>query len=637
MRIGLLGPPHSGKSTIFNSVAGYKSVTSNFPGKTVEYTKTRVNFRGVYFELIDLPGTYSLTSFDLAELEARNYILSGNVDVVINVVDASLLSRGLELTLQLLELEIPSVLVLNMIDDARRKGICIYKEKLEKILGIPVIETIAVKGVGLENVFKTAIETGRKGIKPVPLKYRKDVENVIQSLYDILPKELETLSLPKRFLTIKLLEKDNYIIDKVLDIVPDFKKEIERHQKILEETHGKPSDLVMAGERHALSMDIFEKIVDVKKPSTDLVDKMDNIVLNKYLGYPILALVLYLYFNFIFRVGVFLEEPIMNFFDKIDAFLMARLGHSLWASVIEGIIQGFSGGIGIVIPYLVPFLLGLSFLEDVGYLPRVAFLMDTFMHKIGLHGKAIIPFILGYGCNVPAIMATRILKEPRDRFITGFLATFVPCSAKITIIYGLVAYFVSPTAALFIFLFNILVIAFIGKILNKFLPFSSPGMILEIPKYHLPSLKVVFAKTWLRMKDFIYIAWPLLIIGSLVLSLFQHYKLDLLINKLLHPITVWILGLPEFVGTTLIFGILRKELSMIMLIQAAGTNELSKVMTHAQIFIFTIFVVFYIPCIATIAVLHREFGFKRAIIITLSTILVATFLGFLFRLWFLIF
>ncbi len=637
MRIALLGQPNSGKSTIFNSVAGYKSVTSNFPGKTVEYTKTRVNFRGTYFELVDLPGTYSLTSFDLAELEARNYILSGNVDVVINVVDASLLSRGLELTLQLLELEIPSILVLNMIDDAKRKGIYIYKERLEKILEIPVVETIAVKGVGLESVFKAAIEMGKNKKRPTPLKYRKDVESVIQDLYKILPGELETLNLPKRFLTIKLLEKDNYIIDKVLSIVPDFKKEIERHQRILEETHGKPSDLVIAGERHALSMDIFEKVADVKKPSTDLVDKIDNIVLNKYLGYPILALVLYFYFNFIFKVGVFLEEPITNFFDKIDAFLLARLGHSLWASVIEGIIQGFSGGIGIVIPYLVPFLLGLSFLEDVGYLPRVAFLMDAFMHRIGLHGKAIIPFILGYGCNVPAIMATRILEEPRDRFITGFLATFVPCSARITIIYGLVAYFISPTAALFIFFFNILVIALIGKILNKFLPFSSPGMILEIPKYHLPSLKVVLAKTWLRMKDFIYIAWPLLIIGSLVLSLFQYYKLDLLINKLLHPITVWILGLPEFVGTTLIFGILRKELSMIMLIQAAGTDKLSQVMTHAQIFIFTIFVVFYVPCIATIAVLHREFGFKKAAIITFSTILVATFLGFLFRLWFLIF
>ncbi len=637
MRIALLGQPNSGKSTIFNSVAGYKSVTSNFPGKTVEYTKTRVNFRGTYFELVDLPGTYSLTSFDLAELEARNYILSGEVDVVVNVVDASLLSRGLELTLQLLELEIPSILVLNMIDDAKRKGIYIYKEKLEEILGIPVVETVAVKGIGLKDVFRTAIETGEKKEKPKPLKYRKDVETVIQNLYDLLPKELEKLNLPKRFLTVKLLEKDTYIIKKVLEVVPYFKEEIEKYQKILEETHGKPSDMVIAGERHALSMDIFEKVTQVKKPSFDLVEKIDNIMLHKYLGYPILALVLYFYFNFIFKIGVFLEEPIMGIFDKIDLFFVSKLGHSLWASVLEGVIQGFSGGVGIVIPYLVPFLIGLSFLEDIGYLPRVAFLMDVFMHKIGLHGKAIIPFILGYGCNVPAIMATRILEEPRDRFITGFLATFIPCSARITIIYGLVAYFISPQAALFIFFFNILVIAFIGKILNKILPFSSPGMILEIPKYHMPSLKVVLAKTWLRMKDFIYIAWPLLIAGSLVLSLLQYYKLDLVINKLLRPLTVWILGIPEFVGTTLIFGVLRKELSMIMLIQAAGTSELSKVMTPHQIFIFTIFVVFYIPCIATIAVLHREFGLKKVTIITLSTILVASLLGFLFRLWFLFF
>lgn len=637
MKIALLGQPNSGKSTIFNSVAGYKSVTSNFPGKTVEYTKTLVNFEGVSFELIDLPGTYSLTSFDLAELQTRNYILSGKVDAVIDVVDASLLSRGLELTIQLLELEIPSLLVLNMIDDAKRKGIYINKEELKNILNIPVVESIATRGVGLEDVFRNAIIVAKKSQKSKPLTYRKDVENVINSLISILPGETESLNLPKRFLAIKLLEKDEYITNEVLKIVPLFKKEIERHQKILEDTHGKPSDLVISGERHALSMDIFENVADVKKPKVDLVEKIDNIVLNKYLGYPILALVLYFYFNFIFRIGLFMETPIISLFDKLNTIVSTQFKSSFMTSVLEGIVQGLSGGIGIVIPYLVPFLIGLSFLEDIGYLPRIAYLMDIFMHRIGLHGKAIIPFILGYGCNVPAIMATRILEEPRDRFITAFLATFIPCAARITIIYGLVAYYISPNAALFIFIFNLLVIALVGKILNKLVPFTSPGMILEIPRYHIPSLKVVLAKTWLRMKDFIYIAWPLLIAGSIILSLLQYYNIDILLNKLLTPITVWILGLPKFVGTTLIFGILRKELSMIMLIQAARTNDLIKVMTQQQIFIFTIFTVFYVPCIATIAVLAKEFDWKKSIIIVISTVFIAALLGFLFRLLFLLF
>ena len=637
MKIALLGQPNSGKSTIFNSVAGYKSVTSNFPGKTVEYTKTVVNFEGVSFELIDLPGTYSLTSFDLAELQTRNYILSGKVDAVIDVVDASLLSRGLELTIQLLELEIPSLLVLNMIDDAKRKGIYINKEKLKNILNIPVVESIATRGVGLKDVFRNAIIVAKKSQKSKPLTYRKDVENVINSLISILPGETESLNLPKRFLAIKLLEKDEYITNEVLKIVPLFKKEIERHQKILEDTHGKPSDLVISGERHVLSMDIFENVADVKKPKVDLVEKIDNIVLNKYLGYPILALVLYFYFNFIFRIGLFMETPIISLFDKLNTIVSTQFKSSFMTSVLEGIVQGLSGGIGIVIPYLVPFLIGLSFLEDIGYLPRIAYLMDIFMHRIGLHGKAIIPFILGYGCNVPAIMATRILEEPRDRFITAFLATFIPCAARITIIYGLVAYYISPNAALFIFIFNLLVIALVGKILNKLVPFTSPGMILEIPRYHIPSLKVVLAKTWLRMKDFIYIAWPLLIAGSIILSLLQYYNIDILLNKLLTPITVWILGLPKFVGTTLIFGILRKELSMIMLIQAARTNDLIKVMTQQQIFIFTIFTVFYVPCIATIAVLAKEFDWKKSIIIVISTVFIAALLGFLFRLLFLLF
>ncbi len=303
----------------------------------------------------------------------------------------------------------------------------------------------------------------------------------------------------------------------------------------------------------------------------------------------------------------------------------------MWYFIASGILEGLAGGIAIVLPFLVPFLFGLAFLEDVGYLPRIAFLMDAFLHKIGLHGKAIIPLILGYGCTVPAIMATRILESERDRFIASVLTTMIPCAARITIIFGLVAFYLGPKAAMFVYVLNIIVVAISGKILSNLLPEITPGMIMEIPDYHIPSMKVLLAKVWLRMKEFIVIAWPLLIVGSVALSLLKYWNLERFINQLISPITL-LLGLPVAVGVTLIFGVLRKELSMIMLVQALGATDISTVMSATQIMTFTIFVLFYIPCVATIAVLIREIGTKRTVFTLLFTFIIAIVLSIAVRL-----
>jgi ferrous iron transport protein B len=328
-------------------------------------------------------------------------------------------------------------------------------------------------------------------------------------------------------------------------------------------------------------------------------------------------------FSIVFAVGKILEEPIIAAFEG----LVVRVGDALGKETLsffftKGIMEGLAGGIGIVLPYLLPFLIGMAILEDVGYLPRMAFLMDAFMHRIGLHGKSILPFVLGYGCNVPAIMATRILETPRDRFITALLATMVPCAARTTIIYALVAYYIGPGAALSVYFLNILVIALTGKVLTYFMPEITPGLILEVPSLKMPSAKVVLAKTWLRMKEFIFIAWPLLIASSAVLSFLEYMKGDKAINSILSPLTS-VLGLPEAVGTTLIFGILRKELSLLMLFQALGTMDVSAVMSHEQIMVYTLFVLFYVPCVATVAVLSKELGYKRMAMVSLSTLLIA--------------
>lgn len=633
MKIALMGQPNSGKSTIFNSVAGYKAVTSNFPGKTVTYNLTKFNLFGQALELVDLPGTYSLTSFDLAELEARKYLLNGKVDVVINVIDASLLSRSLELTLQLLELKVPMVICLNMIDEAVRKGIKIDIEKLSKILGVPVVPVIAVKGKGIKELFSTAYKMGEKKKIGKTLNFSKDVEEVISQLSAQIKKKQisKEFNVPERFLAIKYLENDRYFMENFKNRDKKIFKEINYFQNLLKEVHGRPSDVVISSERHHLSMNIDESVVSLTKPHASLIDYLDNVLMHPILGYIFLALIFYLFFNLVFKVGKIVEEPLLNYFYSIIPLIGKSINtETLLFSVISGIIQGLAGGIAIVLPYLFPFLFGLAILEDLGYLPRIAFLMDAFLHKIGLHGKAIIPFILGYGCTVPAIMATRILESERDRFITSVLATMIPCAARMTIIFALVAFYISPKAALAIYILNLIVIIISGKILSRLLPEVTPGMILEIPAYHIPSLKVALAKTWLRMKEFILVAWPLLIAGSTILSLLHYFRADTLINHFFSPLTS-LLGLPFVAGTTLIFGILRKELSMLMLIQALGTANVVSVMSTTQIMTFTIFIIFYIPCVATIAVLWREIGSKRTLFTIAFTFILAIILATITR------
>lgn len=279
---------------------------------------------------------------------------------------------------------------------------------------------------------------------------------------------------------------------------------------------------------------------------------------------------------------------------------------------------------------MLPFLFGLAFLEDVGYLPRVAYLMDGLLHRIGLHGTSVLPLMLGYGCSVPACLATRILPSKRDRFIASVLATLVPCSARSNVIFALVAFYLGPGWALGIFLFNGLVVVLSGWILTRIWPEVSPGMVLEVPRYQMPSLKVMTRKVWFRLREFVVLSWPLLIVGSAVLGLAEYWHWDHAIDMALSPLTR-VLGLPIAVGTTLVFGLLRKELSMIMLVQALGTTQIRQVMTASQILVFTIFITFYIPCIATVATLLKQIGRKMTAFAIGYSFLLATGLAVVTR------
>jgi ferrous iron transport protein B len=249
--------------------------------------------------------------------------------------------------------------------------------------------------------------------------------------------------------------------------------------------------------------------------------------------------------------------------------------------------------------------------------------MDSLMHKLGLHGKSIVPFILGFGCNVPAIMSTRILEDKRERIISAALSTLVPCAARLSVVFGLVAFYLGPSLALGIYLFNLFVIALTAKILSRLVPETSPGLILEMPVYRVPTLRTVINKAWWRIREFIVEAWPLLIVGSILLAILNYLNIAVYLNTLVRPLS-WLLDLPQEVGVPLIFGVLRKELSLVMLGQALGSMSFSDVLTPVQMVTYAVFVVFYIPCLATMVVIRKELGTKAMWYIAAMTIVIAT-------------
>lgn len=635
MKFILVGQPNCGKSTIFNEVVGYKSVSSNFPGATVKYTQGDIVLKNTKISVIDLPGTYSFQTSDESELDATNYLIKTSKDsVIINIIDTSVLSRSLELTLQLMELKKPMVIALNMMDEAEKKGIQINTERLCKSLGVPVVKTIGRKGEGIFELFNKAFEAYKNKIIPKTIKGPSDFESVGQILIDFLKKKNVPEQWNYRFMTWKLMENEKItksFLNKYLK-KSDWKF-ISNSIQNLEKNHNQSSELIISSVRHDMAFKIFEKVAIVGKPQkTDIRNKIDDLLMHPFLGYVFLILIFYLTFWIIFTIGSSIEPLFIDNLEKLKVLISGNFNKNPFlSSIIIGFIQGFGGGVGIVVPFLLPFFIMLSLLEDTGYLVRVAYLIDNVMHRIGLHGLSVVPMILGYGCTVPGILATRILKSPRDKFITATLTAMIPCSARMTIIFALVGFFISMKAAILIYLINVVVLGVTGKIMSKIMPEVTPGLILEIPKYHLPKIKVLLNKTWFRLKEFVIVAWPILIIGSIVLELINHLNLTDPINTFLAPFTSGILGLPSVIGITLIFGIMRKELAVILLFTALGTKDILTVMSPSQIYGFTIFVTFYIPCLATIAVLAKELSWKKSILISGLTVSIAIFLSVIVR------
>ncbi len=633
----LAGNPNVGKSSIFNRLTGMGVVTANYPGKTVELNMATTTFKDLRIGIIDLPGSYALGAVSEDQWVARRAVLDSKPDAVIMILDATNLARNLYMTLQFIDLGIPLVVALNLIDEAQKRNIIIDSDELSRLLGVPVVQTIATTGKGLDDLIQKAVDVAsRKEIK-YDLRYGEDIENRIKKLCDSLAPY--DLGINPRALAILLLEEDSEFIELVRK-QENGKFILEEANEIsgdIEEKHGEKTPLRIARERHGLAGSIASQVQgDVTNIGSD---KLWSYTTSPITGIPLLLFVLGIIFAFLFYGGDWLSTLFSNLWASyvspvIDNVIFYVFGEGhIGKTLIWGFDAGILAALAVGIPYVLTFYFLLAFLEDTGYLNSVAFLTDRLMHRFGLHGRAIIPLVAGAGCNVPAIIGTRVLTTMRERTIASTLITLIPCSARTAVILGAVSLFVGWKPAVAIYIIVLALVFLVGVGLNKVMPGSSTGLVMEMFPFRAPLMSNIFKKTWYRFKDFVFVAFPIVLMGSLVLgALYETGYLWKLASPLSPVVEGW-LGLPAVAGLTLIFAVLRKELALQLLVTLAvvmyggGAKNLLLFMTPAQLFVYALVNTIYIPCVATIAVLGRELGWKRAGGIMAFTITLAIFIG----------
>jgi len=628
LTFALAGNANVGKSVIFNQLTVSNQIIGNWPGKTVDRAEGALSFEGHEIRVIDLPGIYSFSTFSMEELVSRDYIALEKPDAVINVVDASVLERNLFFTLQLLELQAPLILCLNQVDVAKSKGIIINKEKLQETLGVPVVFAVATRGDGIYELVGEAVKVATQKSKSKHLKYRKDLEEKIEKLKQIIEKENLQLQYPARWIAIKLLEGDSEITKIVAEkskTVADSAKTVAQE---LENCCQEKCFSIIASERYALASAIAASALQQSEIKSTFSDKLEWVTTHRVLGYftsvgVIAGLLLWTFF-----IGNGLSNLIssgLSFIKPVDPALSAS--QPILAIILNGVWGGFNAGLTLIIPFVIPFFLLLAFFENSGILTRVAFMMDSAMHKMGLHGKALIPIILGYGCSVPAIQACKIMETRRERLLTAFAITFAPCSARTIVLFGMVGLFVGIQWALLLYVVDIALIFGLGRVAMKVVPGKSTGLIMEMSSFKMPSLKVVLKQTWTRTKSIIYLVFPIYIAGSAIVQVLYFYNVLMPFSTALSPLTVVWLGLPVEAGVLLILGVVRKEFVLLGAVAIFGTANLALHFSPVQLVVMALVAMLYIPCVSTVAILGKEFGWKAATIISLANIAAALLIG----------
>ncbi|MCM8770263.1 MAG: ferrous iron transporter B [Candidatus Omnitrophica bacterium] len=566
-KIYLIGNPNVGKSVVFSRLTGVEVISSNYPGTTVEITRGYLKLGGEKVEVVDLPGTYSLEPTSTAEEVAVSLLREYAKDeiVVINIIDATNLERNLFLTLQLIEEGFPLIICLNMCDDAVHRGVHIDVSKLEKILNVPVISTCAVTGLGIKLL----------------------IERI---------KEAVSRSRPK------LSHQQRWIeIGKIVEEVQHLEHRHHTLRELLEDASVRPlSGLIIA------ATVIFTAFKIVRFLGELIINRItDPFFLNLY--QPLLEKLIFHWQAKSFWFHLLIGDLING---KID--FKQSLGLLTTAPYIE---------FAMVLPYLLSFYFILGLLEDIGYLPRLAILLDNLLHRLGVHGYAIIPVLLGFGCNVPGILATRVLESKRERFIASVLISIgIPCVPLQAMIFGLLGkYGGFYVSGVYLVLFSLIVI--LGLILNHTLSGYSPEFLIEIPPYRFPPLLILIKKLYLRIRSFLIEAVPVVLLGVLFVNILFYFKWLNFITTIFTPLLQGLFGLPKEAIASLVIGFLRKDIAVGMLIPLG--------LSVRQLFIAVTLLAISFPCVATFVVLWKELGFRALIKATLIMIFVSILVGIL--------
>lgn len=667
--IALAGNPNVGKTTLFNALTGSRQTVGNWPGVTVEHKSGSYSHKGVHYEVVDLPGIYSLSGGNPDELVARDFILNAKPDLIINIVDASNLERNLYLTIQLMELGAPILMCLSMTDIAERNGLKIDLEHLSSHLGFEAIPLVLNKKFDSNKLLDKIVDNLDSPAVPQQVSYDHIIEEQLEELWQELLREenIETDSEEKpdteevysklqktRWRALKLLEKDEEYLSQLNET--ELAKLGERIA-VIEKHRGQDVQNSIADSRYGYIRGLEKDVVKRGRPDNwTFSDAIDKVLLSGYLGLPIFFFVMYL----VFLMAVTLSEPIMDFLeggllwlfgDKL-AGLLSSIGTPEWLNFL--ISDAIGGGLATIASFIPPIFfiyISLSILEDSGYMARAAFIADKFMRRIGLPGKAFIPLLVGFGCTVPAIMATRTLESPRDRVFASLLTPFMSCGAKLPVYTFLAMIFFPRHAGLVIFglyFFGIVMAMLTGLLLKKTIFKTEPGnFVMELPPYHFPTFNGIMLHTWFRLKDFILRAGKTILIVIVVINILGVIKMPNILSKEKERVSVLEIGghaltpvlKPMGIETenwpasvALITGLFAKEAIVGTLHSLYSGEELSMDFDDdeepadsvkdnikvrfggwASAMAFLLFVVLYSPCMAALTMLFQEHGAKWTI------------------------
>ncbi len=674
LRIALVGNPNCGKTTLFNQITGANERVGNYSGVTVGMKISTLKHRGYKIDVTDLPGTYSLSEYSAEELYVRECLNNGNIDLVINVVDASNIERNLFLTTQLIDLNIKTVVALNMYDELEQSGDRFEYGELSAMLGLPIVPTSASKGFGLEELLDRAVEMyedGQSKYRHLHINYGEDINRALE-LIKAQIKTIEELreKFHTQYLAIKLLEQDSQIISlveqysgtqRVLEVAHAESKRIESYYK-------DSCTTAVSNSRYSFIRGALKETYFPNRERKPKGYSADRILTSKWLGLPLFLFILYAIFELTFTVGGFPQEWIESglgvLSDGVSSILPSGIIRDM---VVDGIIAGV-GAVLMFFPNILLLFAFISLLEDSGYMARVAFLMDRLMHKIGLHGKSFIPMLIGIGCNVPAVMATRTLENRKDRLLTMLIVPFMSCSARLPVYVLLISAFFGTynegLMLLLVYVIGLLVSVLSALIFKKFLfKGEEAPFVMELPPYRMPSARNSLRHTWLRSREYLSKMGGIILVASILIWALGYFPRQEVVNEQTAEVELvgsdinhsYLADVGEFItpvleplgydwkmGVSLVTGVAAKEIvvsTMSVLYQSEeGEDDVIKNLRAAKfegadgvlrgyspttIFSFMVFVLLYAPCIAVVAAIAREGSKRWALFSVLYTTLVA--------------